>query len=93
MMEWAISFTPNDLQDLTYAEAARKVNPKIVLNIRIGCVCGPASEDLSWGADGAMQSWTCGRWQGHYRRGSELQGRHEDQAQADGESFLASSAS
>ena len=38
MMEWAISFTPNDLQDMTYADAARKVNPKIVLNIRIGCV-------------------------------------------------------
>jgi Ca2+-dependent lipid-binding protein len=40
MMEWAISFTPNDVQDMTYAAAAKKVNPKIVLNIRVGV--GPA---------------------------------------------------
>lgn len=39
-MEWAISFTPNDVQDMTYAAASRKVNPKIVLNIRLGV--GPA---------------------------------------------------
>lgn len=40
MMEWKISFLPNDVKDMTYAAAARKVNPKIVLNIRFGI--GPA---------------------------------------------------
>lgn len=29
-----------DVQDMTYSAAARKVNPKIILNIRIGV--GPA---------------------------------------------------
>lgn len=53
MMEWAISFTPNDIQDMTHAQAAKKINPKIVLNIRLGV--GPAVvgkdiivEDLSF---------------------------------------------
>ncbi|GAA6043375.1 hypothetical protein JCM8097_005289 [Rhodosporidiobolus ruineniae] len=41
LMEWKVSFTPNDLADLTHAEAARKVNPKIVLEVRFGV--GPAS--------------------------------------------------
>jgi Ca2+-dependent lipid-binding protein len=36
IMEWALSFTPNDLEDLTPKEARNKVNPKIALNIRIG---------------------------------------------------------
>lgn len=35
-MDWKISFTPNDTQDLTVRQAARKVNPKVCLTIRIG---------------------------------------------------------
>ncbi|KAI5124397.1 hypothetical protein M0805_008282 [Coniferiporia weirii] len=35
-MDWKFSFTPNDVSDMTPKEAARKVNPKIVLNIRLG---------------------------------------------------------
>ncbi len=36
VMEWALGFTPNDLEDLTPKQAAHRVNPKIVLNIRVG---------------------------------------------------------
>ncbi|KAG6814026.1 hypothetical protein H0H92_003876 [Tricholoma furcatifolium] len=36
MMDWGISFTPNDVEDLTPRQLAKKVNPKIVLSIRIG---------------------------------------------------------
>lgn len=36
MMDWEFSFTPNDVSDLTPRQAARKVNPKIVLSVRIG---------------------------------------------------------
>ncbi|WWC92373.1 uncharacterized protein L201_007330 [Kwoniella dendrophila CBS 6074] len=36
IMDWALSFTPNDLQDVTPRQAAKRVNPKIVLSIRIG---------------------------------------------------------
>lgn len=36
MMDWDLSFTPNDMSDLTPRQAARKVNPKIVLSVRIG---------------------------------------------------------
>lgn len=36
LMDWEISFTPNDVSDLTPRQAARKVNPKIVLSARIG---------------------------------------------------------
>ena len=36
MMDWGLSFTPNDVSDITPREAAHKVNPKIVLNIRVG---------------------------------------------------------
>jgi Ca2+-dependent lipid-binding protein len=35
-MDWKISFTPNDTQDLTVRQAAQKVNPKVCLTIRIG---------------------------------------------------------
>ncbi|KAH8120625.1 tricalbin [Phellopilus nigrolimitatus] len=35
-MDWAFSFSPNDVSDMTPNEAARKVNPKIVLSIRLG---------------------------------------------------------
>lgn len=36
IMDWALSFTPNDLQDITPRQAAKRVNPKIVLSIRVG---------------------------------------------------------
>lgn len=35
-MDWKISFTPNDTQDLTVRQAARKINPKVCLTIRVG---------------------------------------------------------
>lgn len=36
MMDWGISFIPNDTSELTRRQAADKVNPKIVLNVRLG---------------------------------------------------------
>ena len=36
IMDWALSFTPNDIQDITPRQAAKRVNPKIVLSIRVG---------------------------------------------------------
>jgi len=36
MMDWGISFTPNDIADLTPRQAAAKVNPKIMLSVRVG---------------------------------------------------------
>ncbi|KAH7915157.1 C2 domain-containing protein [Hygrophoropsis aurantiaca] len=36
MMDWGISFTPNDISDLTRRQAEEKVNPKIVLSVRLG---------------------------------------------------------
>ena len=35
-MDWSVSFTPNDLLDITQRELQSKVNPKIVLTIRVG---------------------------------------------------------
>ncbi|CAE6421986.1 unnamed protein product, partial [Rhizoctonia solani] len=35
-MVWGFSFTPNDLMDITPREAQTKVNPKIVLEVRVG---------------------------------------------------------
>lgn len=53
MMEWKISFVPNDIANMTTAAAERKINPKMVLEIRFGV--GPASvgkdiilEDISF---------------------------------------------
>ncbi|GAA5871970.1 hypothetical protein JCM16303_000930 [Sporobolomyces ruberrimus] len=40
LMEMKLSFVPNDVLDMTHAQSARKVNPKIVLNVRFGV--GPA---------------------------------------------------
>jgi len=36
MMDWAISFTPNETSELTQQQIAQKVNPKIVLSVRVG---------------------------------------------------------
>jgi Ca2+-dependent lipid-binding protein len=44
VMDWGFSFTPNDISDLTPRQAASKVNPKVVLNIRLGK--GPASANF-----------------------------------------------
>jgi Ca2+-dependent lipid-binding protein len=35
-MDWALSFTPNDMHDTTPRQAEKRVNPKIVLTIRLG---------------------------------------------------------
>lgn len=40
LMDYAISFVPNDILDMTARAAAKKVNPKITIEIRIGI--GPA---------------------------------------------------
>ena len=36
IMDWKFSFTPNDVSDLTTRQVKLKVNPKIVLEVRIG---------------------------------------------------------
>ncbi|KAI0961143.1 hypothetical protein AcV7_000325 [Taiwanofungus camphoratus] len=36
LMDWAISFTPNDVSEMTDKQKADKVNPKIVLSVRVG---------------------------------------------------------
>lgn len=36
MMDWKFSFTPNDTADLTSRQIKNKINPKVVLEIRIG---------------------------------------------------------
>ena len=36
LMDWKFSFTPNDTMDLTARQIKNKINPKIVLEIRIG---------------------------------------------------------
>ena len=35
-MDWGLSFTPNDTSDMTAREIKTKVNPKIVLAVRVG---------------------------------------------------------
>ena len=36
LMDWKFSFTPNDVADLTSRQIKNKINPKIVLEVRIG---------------------------------------------------------
>lgn len=36
LMDWKFSFTPNDVMDLTARQIKNKINPKVVLEIRIG---------------------------------------------------------
>jgi len=36
LMDWAFSFTPNDVSDLTPRQLATKSNPKVLLSIRVG---------------------------------------------------------
>lgn len=35
-MDWSFSFTPNDTADLTSRQLANKINPKVVLEVRVG---------------------------------------------------------
>jgi Ca2+-dependent lipid-binding protein len=35
-MDWKVSFVPNDTSDLTVRDANSKVNPKIILTVRVG---------------------------------------------------------
>ncbi|KEI37230.1 uncharacterized protein L969DRAFT_53729 [Mixia osmundae IAM 14324] len=46
VMDWKVNFTPNDVDDLTVKAAANKVNPKIVLTIRIGKGVAGVSKDI-----------------------------------------------
>lgn len=53
MMDWAVSFTPNDVSEMTPKEVTKKVNPKIVLLVRLGKGLATAEmpillEDLSF---------------------------------------------
>jgi len=41
-----VSFTPNDLADVTHAQAAKKVNPKIVLEVRFGVGIASVGKDI-----------------------------------------------
>ncbi|PGH12434.1 hypothetical protein AJ79_04270 [Helicocarpus griseus UAMH5409] len=36
LMDWKFSFTPNDTMDLTARQLANKINPKVVLEVRMG---------------------------------------------------------
>ncbi|KAL1843757.1 hypothetical protein VTJ49DRAFT_138 [Mycothermus thermophilus] len=36
IMDWKFSFTPNDTTDMTYRQLKNKINPKVVLEIRVG---------------------------------------------------------
>lgn len=36
IMDWKFSFTPNDTEDLTARQMKNKINPKIVLGVRVG---------------------------------------------------------
>ena len=36
LMDWKFSFTPNDTEDLTARQIKNKVNPKVVLEVRVG---------------------------------------------------------
>ncbi|RIA91284.1 C2 domain-containing protein [Glomus cerebriforme] len=36
IMDWKISFVPNDLSDMTKAQLVKKVNPKVILTVRVG---------------------------------------------------------
>lgn len=36
MMDWKFSFSPNDIADLTTLQVKNKINPKVVLEIRVG---------------------------------------------------------
>jgi Ca2+-dependent lipid-binding protein len=43
LMDWGLSFTPKDVSDMTKRQAELKVNPKIVLSVRLGAGIAHAS--------------------------------------------------
>jgi Ca2+-dependent lipid-binding protein len=48
LMDWALSFTPSDVSDLTPRQLATKTNPKIILGFRVRVAGkGPASTTFS----------------------------------------------
>ena len=60
MMDWAVSFTPNDVSDMTPKEVGNKVNPKIELSARIGKGLATAGmpillEDLSFSSQARVR--------------------------------------
>ncbi|KIY68099.1 hypothetical protein CYLTODRAFT_395974 [Cylindrobasidium torrendii FP15055 ss-10] len=49
VMDWGFSFTPKDLSDMTPNEAADKVNPKVVLSVRVKGITFPILvEDITF---------------------------------------------
>ena len=36
LMDWKFSFTPNDTEDMTAKQVKNKVNPKVILEVRVG---------------------------------------------------------
>lgn len=50
LMDWKFSFTPNDHADMTSRQIKNKVNPKIVLEIRIGKAMISKGLDVRLGA-------------------------------------------
>ncbi|KAI0786120.1 tricalbin [Abortiporus biennis] len=53
MMDWGFSFKPNDTSDLTKKQAARIVNPRIIITVRVGAGLATAAmpilvEDFSF---------------------------------------------
>ncbi|BDD60454.1 hypothetical protein MAP00_005580 [Monascus purpureus] len=53
VMDWKFSFTPNDIMDLTARQLKDKINPKVVLEVRIG------KGVLSKGLDVIVQDMAC----------------------------------
>jgi Ca2+-dependent lipid-binding protein len=53
LMDWKFSFTPNDVADLTARQIKNKVNPKVVLEIRVGKAM------LSKGLDIIVEDMAC----------------------------------
>lgn len=56
VMDWRASFIPNDTQDLTYRQLKNKVNPKVVLAVRIGK--GALSKSIKINVEDMMFSGT-----------------------------------
>ncbi|KAJ0420392.1 C2 domain-containing protein [Aspergillus carlsbadensis] len=53
IMDWKFSFTPNDVMDLTARQLKNKINPKIVLEVRVG------KGVLSKGLDVIVEDMAC----------------------------------
>ncbi|KAK1071579.1 Tricalbin-2 [Friedmanniomyces endolithicus] len=53
LMDWKFSFTPNDTEDMTAKQVKNKVNPKVVLEVRVGKAM------LSTGLDIIVEDMAC----------------------------------